>query len=106
MLLGSKYDTAADMWSMACMVFELVTGDFLFDPKSGRGYDRDEDHLALIIELLGKIPKKVIFGVVSIPQVEVFYVDDAEEMYGFMSLNFFLLDCVNTKMDSMEISAF
>lgn len=39
-LLGAKYDTAADMWSLACMVFELVTGDLLFDPKSGRDYDR------------------------------------------------------------------
>ena len=39
-LLGAKYDTAADMWSLACMVFELVTGDLLFDPRSGRDYDR------------------------------------------------------------------
>ena len=39
-LLGAKYDTAADMWSLACMVFELITGDLLFDPKSGRDYDR------------------------------------------------------------------
>ncbi|GMH40206.1 hypothetical protein BSKO_08110 [Bryopsis sp. KO-2023] len=58
-LLGAKYDTAADMWSLACMVFELITGDFLFDPRSGNGYDRDEDHLALVIELLGKMPKKL-----------------------------------------------
>lgn len=39
-LLGAKYDTAADMWSLACMVFELITGDLLFDPRSGRDYDR------------------------------------------------------------------
>ena len=41
-LLGARYDTSADMWSMACMVFELVTGDLLFDPHEGDGYDRDE----------------------------------------------------------------
>ena len=34
------------MWSLACMVFELATGDVLFDPR-GKDYDRDEDHLAL-----------------------------------------------------------
>lgn len=45
------------MWSLACVVFELITGDLLFDPKSGRDYPRDEDHLALIIELLGRLPK-------------------------------------------------
>jgi len=31
-ILGATYDTSADMWSLACMVFELVTGDLLFDP--------------------------------------------------------------------------
>jgi serine/threonine protein kinase len=58
-LLGAKYDTAADMWSLACVVFELVTGDFLFEPKSGSHWDRDEDHVALMMELLGKPPRKV-----------------------------------------------
>jgi serine/threonine protein kinase len=39
-LLGGKYSTPVDMWSLACMVFELVTGDLLFDPNSHRDYDR------------------------------------------------------------------
>lgn len=62
MILGSKYGTSADMWSMACLVFELVTGDFLFEPKSGKHFSRDDDHLAQMIELLGKIPKSVSQG--------------------------------------------
>ena len=37
--------------------FELATGDYLFEPHSGEGYSRDEDHLAHIIELLGPIPR-------------------------------------------------
>lgn len=41
-LLGSKYSTSADMWSFACICFELATGDVLFDPHSGDNYDRDE----------------------------------------------------------------
>ncbi len=28
-------------------VFELATGDYLFDPHTGDDYSRDEDHLAL-----------------------------------------------------------
>ncbi|KAL3675149.1 hypothetical protein R1sor_025097 [Riccia sorocarpa] len=61
-LLGSKYSESADMWSFACIVFELATGDVLFDPRSGDDFDRDEDHLALMMELLGRIPRKVALG--------------------------------------------
>ncbi|EFJ53238.1 hypothetical protein VOLCADRAFT_78921 [Volvox carteri f. nagariensis] len=58
-ILGAKYSTPADMWSFACVIFELITGDLLFDPRSGDKWDRDEDHLALFIELLGRMPRKV-----------------------------------------------
>uniref|UniRef100_H2YVG2 non-specific serine/threonine protein kinase n=1 Tax=Ciona savignyi TaxID=51511 RepID=H2YVG2_CIOSA len=58
-LLGAGYGPPADLWSTACMTFELVTGDYLFEPHSGEDYSRDEDHLALIIELLGYIPRSV-----------------------------------------------
>lgn len=50
------------MWSLACMVFELVTGDFLFEPRAGKDYNRDEDHLAQMIELLGRIPRSIATG--------------------------------------------
>ncbi|XP_035015057.1 SRSF protein kinase 1a isoform X1 [Hippoglossus stenolepis] len=56
-LIGAGYSTPADVWSTACMAFELTTGDYLFEPHSGEDYSRDEDHLALMIELLGKIPR-------------------------------------------------
>jgi serine/threonine protein kinase len=58
-LLGAKYDTTADMWSMGCITFELLTGDLLFDPHAGKTWDREEDHLAMMIELLGNFPKNV-----------------------------------------------
>lgn len=61
-VLGSKYSTSADMWSFACICFELATGDVLFDPHSGDNYDRDEDHLALMMELLGMMPRKIALG--------------------------------------------
>lgn len=59
-LIGAGYNTSADIWSTACMAFELATGDYLFEPHSGEEYSRDEDHLAHIIELLGEIPKRII----------------------------------------------
>jgi serine/threonine-protein kinase SRPK1 len=58
-IIGAGYDTSADIWSTACMAFELATGDYLFEPHAGENYDRDDDHLAHIIELLGTIPKEI-----------------------------------------------
>lgn len=59
-ILGASYDTSADIWSVATLLFELATGDFLFDPHSDKDYDRDEDHLALMMELLGPLPPSLI----------------------------------------------
>lgn len=59
-IINAGYDTSADIWSLACMTFELVTGDYLFDPKASDEFPRDEDHLALFVELLGPMPKPLI----------------------------------------------
>jgi len=58
-MLGIDYDSSSDLWSFACMVFELITGDFLFDPRKAKdlAYCKNDDHIAQMIELLGPIPK-------------------------------------------------
>ncbi|KAJ1721408.1 serine/threonine protein kinase, CMGC [Coemansia erecta] len=57
-IIGSRWDATADMWSCACVIFELLTGDYLFEPHSGNRYSKDEDHIAQIMETLGSFPKK------------------------------------------------
>ncbi|CCW61497.1 unnamed protein product [Phytomonas sp. EM1] len=61
-ILGEPYSSPIDIWSCACMIFELITGEFLFDPKKGDNYSRDEDHLALMSELLGDLPESMRLG--------------------------------------------
>ncbi|KAI4229028.1 MAG: hypothetical protein L6R36_001176 [Xanthoria steineri] len=58
-ILGAKWGASTDVWSMSAMVFELITGDYLFDPQSGTKYGKDDDHIAQIIELLGKFPRSL-----------------------------------------------
>jgi len=62
-ILGAKWGPSADVWSVACVIFELLTGgDYLFDPASGSRYSKDDDHIAQIIELMGEFPKSIAFS--------------------------------------------
>ncbi|SCV05872.1 LANO_0H17040g1_1 [Lachancea nothofagi CBS 11611] len=59
-ILGSEWGCSADIWSAACLIFELLTGDFLFEPDEGHSYTKDDDHIAQMIELLGDIPSRLL----------------------------------------------
>ncbi|KAI9361803.1 kinase-like domain-containing protein [Pilaira anomala] len=61
-IVGAKWTNEADMWSVACMIFELLTGEFLFDPRAGSKYNKDDDHLAQILELMRTVPKLLTTG--------------------------------------------
>lgn len=55
-ILGGDWGCSTDIWSLSCLIFELITGDYLFDPRSTKSYTRDEDHLAQMVELLEEWP--------------------------------------------------
>ncbi|KAJ3764295.1 kinase-like domain-containing protein [Lentinula raphanica] len=63
-IIGRKdWDTRADIWSVACVLFELLTGEYLFDPQAQGGlFTKDDDHMAQIIELLGDYPLECKMG--------------------------------------------
>ncbi|KAJ0064657.1 hypothetical protein NL108_011520 [Boleophthalmus pectinirostris] len=58
-LVGLDYGPPADIWSVACMTFELLTGDSLFEPRAANSCSLEEDHIAQIMMLLGKIPPAI-----------------------------------------------
>lgn len=59
----NDWGDTADIWSLACVVFELLTAEYLFDPQSqGELFGKDDDHCAQIIELLGAWPESALWG--------------------------------------------
>lgn len=44
-ILGNYWDTTVDLWSLACMVFELSTGDLLFEPHAGETFTKEDGNI-------------------------------------------------------------
>ncbi|KAG0325871.1 serine/threonine protein kinase, CMGC group [Dissophora globulifera] len=58
-ILGAKWGSSTDVWSVACMAFELITSDYLFDPQTSQTFTKNDDHMAQIVELMGHFPRKL-----------------------------------------------
>ncbi|MCL7024176.1 hypothetical protein MKW94_028538, partial [Papaver nudicaule] len=41
-VLGAGFLFSADMWSLACVAFELATGEVMFAPTNGEGFNENE----------------------------------------------------------------
>lgn len=60
-IVKAPWNESSDIWSFGCMVFELLTGDLLFEPCENKdmGFNKSDDHLAQMIELIGGFPKYI-----------------------------------------------
>ena len=56
-ILGLNYNETTDIWSFACMFYEMITGEFLFDPRKTESWSKSTDHLCIMMEILKKFPK-------------------------------------------------
>jgi len=59
-ILEYKYNQNCDIWSVGCIIYELLTGEILFDPGKNKRFNRDRHHIYDIICLLGKIPDDIL----------------------------------------------
>lgn len=99
-ILGVNYNETADTWSFACMLFEMLTGEFLFDPKKNPNFRKSEDHLALMMELLNKFPRK--FSTVGMNSKH--YIDIHGSLKKIHSLNFLTLKDLFVKFHNIKES--
>ncbi|KAL4242992.1 Protein kinase-like domain superfamily protein [Abortiporus biennis] len=44
-IIGCQWDASADIWNTGCLIFELLTGAWLFDPQGSREWTSEEYHL-------------------------------------------------------------
>ncbi|KAL5633129.1 hypothetical protein ACGC1H_003576 [Rhizoctonia solani] len=62
-ILRKRWGPAVDIFSLGCVVFELLTGDFLFEPKAREPlWSRDDDHICQMHEALGPFTHAAAFG--------------------------------------------
>ena len=55
-ILGNGLHKNTDYWSIGCILFELLTGNLLFDPKRTKTMLRDTHHIYLIESIINIIP--------------------------------------------------
>jgi len=59
-ILGYSYNSSCDLWSVGCLIYELLSGQTLFDPDKNKRISRDRYHIHNMICILGKIPQYLI----------------------------------------------
>ena len=87
------------------MIFEMATGDFLFEPRKGDKYGKNDDHLAQMMELLGRMPKSMALS----GQRSKKYFNSAGMLRHIRGLNFWPLKKVlqeKYKLNETEAQAF
>ena len=58
-IINPFYNEKADIWTIGCIAYELITGEYLFEiDRNLSDNDKDREHLHQMYEILGKMPKE------------------------------------------------
>lgn len=61
-ILGYEFSYKVDIWSIGCIIYELLTGDILFNPEKDKLRSRDIHHLYWIQQITGVLPREFIIN--------------------------------------------
>jgi serine/threonine-protein kinase SRPK3 len=59
-VLKCGFNNKCDIWSLGCSIYEILTGEILFDPEKDEEFSRDFHHIYWFYEICGDIPKWMI----------------------------------------------
>lgn len=59
-ILEYDMNEKCDIWSCACVLYELITGEMMFEPDKDENISRDRYHILDMIQLLGPIPNELL----------------------------------------------
>ena len=100
-LLRNGYNYACDMWSLGCMIYELLTGKILFDPDDSDGNIK-KYHLYLMAKKLGMMPKNIMK---SSPKRHVYFTADLNHIKGHNKIRYSpLINDLNFIADNNKLS--
>ena len=78
-LMKLGYDSKSDMWALGCTIYELLTGNILFDPDKYNG-NQNKYHLFLISQKIGMFSPNMIQ---NSPKRDIFFSSDMLSIKGF-----------------------
>jgi serine/threonine-protein kinase SRPK3 len=84
-ILRIGYDTKLDMWALGCTIYELLTGEVLFNANDQKNH-RTRHQLKLIMQKLGRIPNHMI--------------EKSTHRELYFDANCFLKNCYNIQYDN------